>query len=167
MVQVTSERELGNIGHQRPKEAAGCGMAVPSRDELCERAPAWPMRRLVEIWNGLRDLRPVKRFENRAIAVARICRAMERDAERHGAPLRFSGIRTARRSTVSFASGSKAAHVCTLLERAEGATLEEIRAATSWQAHTVRGFISRALRKQGRTVHAAGKNGKRVYRLTS
>ena len=38
---------------------------------------------------------------------------------------------------------AKAAQVCTLLCRPEGVTLNEIRSETGWQAHTVRGFISR------------------------
>ena len=37
--------------------------------------------------------------------------------------------------------------------------------ATGWQAHTVRGFISRTLRKQGRRVRSFRKDGERVYRL--
>ena len=61
----------------------------------------------------------------------------------------------------------KAAEVCTLLHRPEGATLGEIRTATGWQAHTVRGFISRTLRKQGGRVRSFRKNGERVYRLKS
>ena len=47
----------------------------------------------------------------------------------------------------------------------EGATLEGICSATGWQAHTVRGFISRALRSQGRRVRSYRKDGERVYRL--
>jgi hypothetical protein len=49
------------------------------------------------------------------------------------------------------------------LSRPEGATLNQIRSATGWQAHTVRGFISRNLSKQGRKVRSF--EGERVYRL--
>ena len=37
---------------------------------------------------------------------------------------------------------NKKAEVIALLKRAKGATLAEIMAATKWQAHTVRGFVS-------------------------
>lgn len=44
--------------------------------------------------------------------------------------------------------GSKAAKVLGLLKRSGGATLNEIRKATGWQAHSVRGFLSGALGKR-------------------
>jgi hypothetical protein len=47
----------------------------------------------------------------------------------------------------------------------EGATLHEIRSETGWQAHTVRGFISRNLSKPGRKVRSFEREGERVYRL--
>jgi hypothetical protein len=48
--------------------------------------------------------------------------------------------------------GTRKATVIALLERAGGATLEEILAATSWQKHSVRGFISTLGSKHGYTV---------------
>ena len=44
--------------------------------------------------------------------------------------------------------GGKAAKVLALLERPEGASLKELVAATGWQAHSVRGFISGSLKKK-------------------
>ncbi|MGI8959280.1 MAG: DUF3489 domain-containing protein [Bryobacteraceae bacterium] len=64
-----------------------------------------------------------------------------------------------------FHAGSKAAQVCTLLERPDGATLDEIQAATGWQAHTVRGFLSRTGAKHGRIVRTLRRNGERAYRF--
>ena len=64
-----------------------------------------------------------------------------------------------------FREGSKAAQVCTLLSRPEGATLNEIRSETGWQAHMVRGFISRNVSKSGRKVRSFEREGERVYRL--
>ena len=43
-----------------------------------------------------------------------------------------------------------------LLKRPEGATVEQIAAATGWQKHTIRGAISGALKKKlGLNVEAA------------
>ena len=64
-----------------------------------------------------------------------------------------------------FGKDPKAAQVCALLARPEGATLNEIRNETGWQAHTVRGFISRNLSKEGRKVRSFRREGERVYRL--
>jgi len=43
---------------------------------------------------------------------------------------------------------SKTAQVLGLLQRSGGATLKELMQATAWQAHSVRGFLSGALRKK-------------------
>ena len=50
-------------------------------------------------------------------------------------------------------AGTKQARMIELLKRPEGATVEQIAAATGWQHHTIRGAISGALRKKlGLTV---------------
>jgi hypothetical protein len=52
-------------------------------------------------------------------------------------------------------AGTKQALMIELLERPEGATVEQIAAATGWQHHTIRGAISGALKKKlGLTVEA-------------
>jgi hypothetical protein len=43
---------------------------------------------------------------------------------------------------------SKSAQVLLLLGRKDGATLPELMAATGWQAHSVRGFLSGTVRKR-------------------
>jgi hypothetical protein len=65
-----------------------------------------------------------------------------------------------------------------LLKRPEGATVEQIAAATGWQHHTIRGAISGALKKKlGLTVEATrtrevgpnktgAKGSSTVYRIT-
>jgi hypothetical protein len=45
-------------------------------------------------------------------------------------------------------AGTKQARMIELLRRPEGATVEQIAAATGWQKHTVRGAISGALKKK-------------------
>src|SRR4051794_38161903 len=48
-----------------------------------------------------------------------------------------------------FREGSKAAQVYALLGRPEGATGREIEQLTGWERHSVRGFLSAGVRKQG------------------
>ena len=45
-------------------------------------------------------------------------------------------------------AGTKQARMIELLKRPEGATVEQIAAATGWQQHTIRGAISGALKKK-------------------
>jgi hypothetical protein len=75
-------------------------------------------------------------------------------------------------------AGTKQALMIDLLRRPEGATVEQIAAATGWQRHTVRGAISGALKKKlGLTVVATrtrevgpnkvgAKGSTTVYRIT-
>jgi hypothetical protein len=52
-------------------------------------------------------------------------------------------------------AGTKQAFLIEMLRRPEGATIEQIAAATGWQKHTIRGAISGALKKKlGLTVEA-------------
>ena len=56
--------------------------------------------------------------------------------------------------------------VVDLLRRPEGATAAELMAATGWQAHSVRGAISGAIkRKLGLTVLSAKTEAGRTYRI--
>ena len=63
--------------------------------------------------------------------------------------------------------GSKTAQILDLLKRPGGATLKGIMAASGWQAHSVRGFISGTLgKKLGLAVESVkGENGERTYSL--
>jgi hypothetical protein len=162
--EITSGDHLLTLTGDAPQEAEGRDSRFATEHELNELAGQWPMQRLVELWNRLPGVQPVSKFENRKIAIARIWRAI---GGNHEPGARAVPSRRTTRSRIVFREGSKAAQVCCLLSRAEGATLSEIRTATDWQAHTVRGFISRTLRKQGRKVQSFRKNGERVYRLKS
>jgi hypothetical protein len=61
---------------------------------------------------------------------------------------------------------NKKAEVIAMMKRAKGATLAEIMATTSWQAHTVRGFVSILGSKGGEKIESS-KNaaGERTYRI--
>jgi len=50
---------------------------------------------------------------------------------------------------------NKKAEVVALMKRAKGATLAEIMAATGWQAHTVRGFVSILGSKGGEKIESS------------
>ena len=93
------------------------------------------------------------------------------DSEANGAatqakskPARGKGKAKARRAAPAISegtpkptprAGTKQAQMIELLKRPEGATVEQIAAATGWQHHTIRGAISGALKKKlGLTVEA-------------
>ena len=65
--------------------------------------------------------------------------------------------------------GSKTAQILELLKRPGGATLQELMAATEWQPHSVRGFISGTLgKKMGLAVESAKSDkGERTYAIKS
>jgi hypothetical protein len=56
-----------------------------------------------------------------------------------------------------------------LLRRGGGVTIEELQDATSWQAHSVRGFLSGAIKKKlgHKLVSDKSKDGPRRYRISS
>ena len=64
-------------------------------------------------------------------------------------------------------AGTKQALLIEMLQRPGGATMEEITAATGWQAHTARGAMSGALGKKLGLVVTSKKDAElgRVYRL--
>lgn len=158
-----------------------------SEKELAKLTATWPVDRLVQIWNGFAgvagpfgDLRPVKKFTDRKSAVARIWKAIQKlDIAPELAPATAQAANVApKKAKASKATktadgapaareGSKKAIVLDMLKRSEGATLKDIMAATTWQAHSVRGFISGAItKKMGLKVESFKKDdGERGYRL--
>ncbi len=62
---------------------------------------------------------------------------------------------------------NKKVEVIAMMKRAKGASLQEIMAATKWQAHTVRGFVSLLGSKGGEKIESS-KNaiGERTYKIT-
>jgi hypothetical protein len=63
--------------------------------------------------------------------------------------------------------GSKAAKVLDLLKRPEGASMKDLLKATGWQAHSVRGFLSGAIRKKMGVAVTSTKteDGERTYSI--
>jgi Protein of unknown function (DUF3489) len=64
-------------------------------------------------------------------------------------------------------SNSKQAQVIELLKRPQGCTIEEVTQVTAWQAHTIRGFFSAALKKKlGLSITSSKADGAtRTYRI--
>jgi Protein of unknown function (DUF3489) len=61
---------------------------------------------------------------------------------------------------------SKGAKILTMIGRAKGASLAEIMKAVAWQAHSVRGYLSTAAKKQRIKIESAkDESGDRVYRI--
>jgi hypothetical protein len=157
-----------------------------SLQELAELAADWPAARLVEAWNSFAgvtpfdDLRPVKKFTNRKVAVGRIWEAIQRlsadDAQtaRDVAPAPKTAkkfpIKVLRRARAQNGTkeshGNKKADVIELMKRAKGATLAEIIKLTGWQRHTVRGFVSLLRSKGGEKIESLrNAAGQRIYRM--
>ena len=63
-------------------------------------------------------------------------------------------------------SQNKGAKILDLIRRPKGATLAELMKVSSWQAHSVRGFISTCSRKHDLTIQSEkNESGERVYSL--
>ena len=161
------------------------GDRFTSLEQLTELAVEWQGARLVEIWNSIPGLTPVKRFTNRQAAVGRIWKAIQSldggKAARTGtgeapkarkAKARTRSAENGRRNRPKkpkpgAREGSKKATVLELIRRKAGATLNQLMEATGWQAHSVRGFLSGMVgKKMGLEVESNKRaDGERVYRL--
>jgi uncharacterized protein DUF3489 len=88
------------------------------------------------------------------------------------APKRQTRSKSAARShgRVKPAAAKTKQQVCLdLLNRPEGATVEDLQAATGWQQHSVRGFLAGAVKKKlGLTLLSEKPDaGRRRYRIAS
>ncbi len=176
----------GNItafASQKEAQAADVAGAeyFESPEQLAKLAAAWPGSRLVEIWNSIPGVTPVKKFTDRKTAVARIWKAAQALAAAVAPPgaqdapkAKASKTKATRAKKAApgekgeAREGSKKAEILELLRRKQGATLAEIAKATGWQAHSVRGFISGALgKKMGLKVESfKTPEGDRAYRVS-
>jgi hypothetical protein len=147
--------------------------------ELGKLATEWPATRLVETWNSFAgvapfdDLKPVKKFTSRRLAVSRVWAAVQRlaaDAAPAKGKARKSPAKTAGRAKApkgaSESRSNKKAEVIAMMKRAKGVTLDEIIELTGWQRHTIRGFVSLLGSKGGLKIESS-KNaaGERCYRI--
>ena len=125
-------------------------IAVASKEEL--RAARLSGKRLLALWNALPNAEKRRKVGDREALVDRLWSAIEALPD----PDRKSDAK----------GPSKQAAVIAMLQRPEGATIEEVASAMRWQRHTVRGLFSGALKKKlGLTLAAAKEERGRVYRV--
>jgi hypothetical protein len=112
---------------------------------------------MATIWNALPGTTPVAKFKDRKTAVQRLWAAFGQ-LPVASQPVGGSARRRA---------GSKQARVIGLLQRPEGATIDEMASAMGWQRHTVRGLISGALKKKlGLDIVSEKTDRGRFYRIS-
>lgn len=183
----TIDTDNNITAHAERPANADINQFFATEKELTKLAADWPASRLVEVWNSFAgatpfdDLKPVKKFTDRASAIVRIWKAVQRlrtGTAPQAAPAAPKAKRPANKVSAATKAaralhgamvareGSKKAAVLELLRRKQGATLAEIMTATGWQAHSVRGFISGALvKKMGLTVASTKReDATRTYR---
>jgi hypothetical protein len=158
-----------------------------SQSTLAKVSADWPLSRFVEIWNSIPGQSPVKKFQDRKKAIARVWAAIQplagngqpdEAAAAKPEPPRKGGKPAKKAKAAKKAPGkptddkasdrsNKKAEVIAMMKRAKGATLAEIMEATGWQKHTVRGFVSILGSKGGQSIESS-KNaaGERTYKIT-
>ena len=129
-------------------------VVVGSAEEIA--ASGLSLARMVAIWNALPGTTAITKFQDRKTAAQRLWIAF---AQVSVEPERAASAADPR-------AGSKQAQVIGLLQRPEGATIDEMAAAMGWQRHSVRGLISGALKKKlGLPVVSEKTERGRLYRL--
>ena len=134
------------VSREAPARPGENEIVVASLDEL--RAARLGGKRLLALWNGLPGVDRLSKVGNREALLDRLWSVLEALPD------------------PQLPRPSKQAAVIALLRRPEGATVDEVKAATGWQSHTVRGVFSGALKKKlGLAVVAAKEERGRVYRI--
>jgi hypothetical protein len=123
---------------------------VASNEEL--RAAQLSSKRLLALWNGLPDVERRKKVGDREALIDQLWSAIDALPD----PDQPSDTKRP----------SKQDAVIAMLQRPEGATIDEVASAMGWQRHTVRGLFSGTLKKKlGLTLASAQEERGRVYRI--
>src|SRR5438270_5976720 len=145
---------IGNDGItlcREPPAAENEGeIVVASNEEL--HAAQLSGKRLLALWNALPDIGKRRKVGDRDALIDQLWSAVEAlpDPDQQS---------DAKRS-------SKREAVIAMLQRPEGATVDEVASAMGWQRHTVRGLFSGTLKKKlGLTLASAQEERGRVYRI--
>jgi hypothetical protein len=159
-------------------------MEFKTKAALAEWANDQTMAEIAAYYNGLPDVKPVKKFESREVAVTRIWAIIggksadtaadkPKVTRKPKAPRKntTSGRKPGKTAAKKAASGRKNGvgkvrdEVVKMLSRAGGATLAELMKAFKWQAHSVRGIISILQSKHGFKIESSKVDGVRTYRI--
>ena len=145
------------IAVRASRASASDGATFATEEALANITADWPASRLVAVWNNLAGVKHVAKFTDRKTAIRRIWAAVQQKAPRAA---------QSKPQPASAEGVTKSERVIALLRQPTGATLAEIMAATKWQSHSVRGFISGQLvKKQRLKVKSFKRDGERVYRI--
>jgi hypothetical protein len=147
---------IGNDGItlcREPPAAVNEGdIVVASNEEL--HAARLSGKRLLAPWNALPDIEKRRKLGDRDALIDQLWSAIEALPD----PNQQSDAKRP----------SKQEAVIAMLQRPEGATVDEVASAMSWERHTVRGFFSGTLKKKlGLTLASAQEERGRVYRLAA
>jgi hypothetical protein len=127
-------------------------IAVTSKEEL--QAARLSGKRLLALRNALPGVEKQKKVADRAALIDQLWSAIEAlpDPEPEADAKRRS----------------KQEAVVAMLQRPEGATVDEVASVMGWQRHTVRGLFSGTLKKKlGLTLASATEERGRVYRIAA
>jgi hypothetical protein len=168
---IDPKDRISIIDQTAAKDLPRDGIRFRSQKELETLARDWPAARLAGIWNGIPGTAPVRRFSSRQIATARIWKALQSRAPVSGKlPVKAQKTKRAAEShkAAERGEGSKKEKVMAMLSAEGGATLAQLMAATGWQKHSVRGFLSGTLKKKMglKIVFSQNPAGARVFRIS-
>jgi hypothetical protein len=147
---------IGNDGItlcREPPAAVNEGeIVVASNEEL--RAARLNGKRLLALWNALPDVEKRRKVGDREALVDELWSAIEMLPD----PEPQSDVKRP----------SKREAVIAMLQRPEGATVDEVASVMGWQRHTVRGLFSGTLKKKfGLILASAQEERGRVYRIAA
>jgi hypothetical protein len=189
---IDKENNITDFGSEKQAKASEATGAetFTSLEQLTKLAAEWPAGRLVEIWNSLTGVDPVKKFTDRKTAIARIWKAIQNlqpatvEAQEKAATAHDVGTGRAAKSKATRKAkvgkkpateghgpreGSKNAKILELLRQPNGTTIQDLMTATGWQAHSIRGFLSEVVgKKLGLKLESSKReDGQRVYQIAS
>ena len=145
---------IGNDGialcRKVPATVSEGEIVVASKEEL--QAAPLSGKRLLALWNALPGVEKRRKIGDREALIDQLWSAIEALPD----PEPQSDTK----------GPSKQTAVIAMLQRPEGATVEEVAGAMGWQRHTVRGLFSGTLKKKlGLALASATEERGRVYRI--
>ena len=147
---------IGNDGitlcRESPAAVNEGEIVVTSNEEL--HAARLSGKRLLALWNALPDVEKRTKVGDRGALVDQLWSAVEALPDPGQQP--------------EAKPPSKQDAVIAMLQRPEGATVDEVASVMGWQRHTVRGLFSGTLKKKlGLTLASATEERGRVYRIAA